>query len=167
MARFSMPSAITDRPNCLLSPMVELTIAASSGLASNSDHEGAVDLEPVEREFLQIAEARIAGAEIVEHDADAERLDLQERVERALFVVQQDVLGDFEFEQLVGLRPVRASACATEVARSPDWNCDGDRLTPMRSLCPARSQARGLAAGGFQHPVRDPLPKSARCSRQA
>ena len=98
MARFSMPSAITDRPSCLLSPMVELTIAASSGLVSKPEHEGAVDLEPVEREFLQIAEARKAGAEIVEHDADAERLDLQERVERALLVVQQDVLGDFELE---------------------------------------------------------------------
>ena len=35
--------------------------------------EAAVDLELVEREALQIAERRIAGAEIVERDADAER----------------------------------------------------------------------------------------------
>ena len=79
--------------------MVEETIAASSESVSRSEHEGAVDLEPVERKFLEIAQARIAGAEIVEHEADAELLDAQEGIEHPLLVEQQDVLGHFQLEQ--------------------------------------------------------------------
>ncbi len=75
VARFSMPSAMTERPSCRLRLTVEPTIAASSGSLSRSSTKELVDLQPVERELLQIAEARIAGAEIVEHDADAELLD--------------------------------------------------------------------------------------------
>src|ERR1700722_18625106 len=38
-------------------------------------HEAAVDLDLVEREAPQIAEARIAGTEIVHHDCHAHRLE--------------------------------------------------------------------------------------------
>ncbi len=68
------------------------------GIGQQSEYERAVDLQSIEREFLQIAEARKAGAEIVEHEANAKRLDLQERIQRALLVVEQDVFGDFELE---------------------------------------------------------------------
>ena len=89
------------------------------GIGQQSEHERAVDLQSVERKFLQITQAGIAGAEIVEHEANAERLNLQERIERALLVVEQDVFGHFQFEA-GGLKPVLASICATEIARSPD-----------------------------------------------
>src|SRR5882757_9158983 len=45
------------------------------------EHERPVDLETVERKLLQIREARIAGAEIVEHDANAEIPDPPKDVE--------------------------------------------------------------------------------------
>src|SRR5579883_3465701 len=46
-------------------------------------HEGAVDLDLVEWEHLQIAERRVAGAEIVEHDRGADTLDRVQRREVA------------------------------------------------------------------------------------
>ena len=41
-----------------------------------------------------------------------------------------------------GVRPVVASTSATDLARSPEWSCEGDRLTPTRIACPAISQVR-------------------------
>src|SRR4029079_4403253 len=51
------------------------------GICKQIGHERPVDLESVERKLLQIAQARISGAEIVEQDADAELLDPLEHVE--------------------------------------------------------------------------------------
>jgi hypothetical protein len=65
VARFSTPSAIADRPRCLRADDGGIV-----GIDEQVHHEGAVDLEAVEREFLEIAQARIAGAGIVERDAD-------------------------------------------------------------------------------------------------
>ena len=42
-------------------------------LAEGGD-EAAVDLQHVEREAVQVGERRVAGAEVVEREADAERL---------------------------------------------------------------------------------------------
>ncbi|QWG14807.1 BamA/TamA family outer membrane protein [Bradyrhizobium sediminis] len=69
------------------------------GISKQLEHERTVDLEPVEREFLQIAQAGIAGAEVVEHDTHAEFLDSQDCVEHPLLVQQQDILSHLEFEQ--------------------------------------------------------------------
>src|SRR3546814_2317649 len=44
--------------------------------------EGLVDLDAVEIEILQVAEARIAGPEIVQHDLDAELAQLPDRALR-------------------------------------------------------------------------------------
>lgn len=41
-------------------------------------HEGSIDLDLIERKAPQIAEARIAGPEIVHHDGHAHRLERQE-----------------------------------------------------------------------------------------
>ncbi len=60
--------------------------------------EGAVDFEPVEREFLQIAQARIAGAEIVERGRDAKRAQGFELGLGFLRIVDQDAFGHFEHE---------------------------------------------------------------------
>ena len=46
--------------------------------------EAAVDLQLVEDRLVQIADRRIAGAEIVERDADAERAEALQHVERRL-----------------------------------------------------------------------------------
>ena len=52
--------------------------------------EAAVDLELVEREALQIAQGRIAGAEIVERDANAERAQRMEQAQRRLAAFEED-----------------------------------------------------------------------------
>ena len=60
--------------------------------------EGAVDLDLVERQALQVAEARVAGAEIVERDAHAEIADLVQEQARRARVLEQHRLGDFDLE---------------------------------------------------------------------
>src|SRR5262249_26089105 len=52
-------------------------------------HERLVDLDLVERKHAQIAERRVAGAEIVEHDVNAARLELMEDREAFRIVLQQ------------------------------------------------------------------------------
>src|SRR4051812_24578344 len=58
--------------------------------------EAAVDLQFVEDGLVQIAERRIAGAEIVQRNADAERPKPLQHVERALAVAEEDRFGDLE-----------------------------------------------------------------------
>ena len=64
----------------------------------NEATKDAIDLEPVEGKFLQIAQARIAGAEIVERDAHAERPQRFEPRLRSLRIVDQDAFGHFEHD---------------------------------------------------------------------
>ena len=96
------------------------TIAASLASARSLAHEGLVDLQPVERKFLQVGQAGIAGAEIVECDVDAQPLNPPERLQRAFVVLQQDVFGDFEFEQPRRKARVASAPPAIVAARSPD-----------------------------------------------
>ena len=49
------------------------TIAASPGSDAEAAHERAVDLHRVDREPLQVAERRVAGAEVVDRELHAER----------------------------------------------------------------------------------------------
>ena len=69
-----------------------------------SADEGAVDLDRVERELLQVAETRVARAEIIHGDAHAEFAELAESAERRLHVGEENALGDLE------LQPVRLEA---------------------------------------------------------
>src|SRR5215469_11031827 len=57
-----------------------------------------VDLELVDREAAQIAETRIARAEIVERDLDAERAQLVEPRHRVVRILDQHALGDLEHQ---------------------------------------------------------------------
>ena len=60
--------------------------------------EAAVDLQLVEREALQIAERRIAGAEIVERDAHAERAQRVQQPQRRVAAFEEDRFGDLDLE---------------------------------------------------------------------
>ena len=75
-AAVSTPSAVVTMPRLLPRPITARTIAIESSRVASSRDEGAVDLDLVEREAAQIAQRRIAGAEIVERDPDAERAQL-------------------------------------------------------------------------------------------
>ena len=74
----STPSATTSSPRSWPSVMIERTIAASSASRCHVEHERAVDLELRDRQPREVGERRVAGAEVVDRDADAERLEALE-----------------------------------------------------------------------------------------
>ena len=67
-------------------------------IAPEIHHKGAIDLDLVERERLEIAQRRIAAAEIVHGNAHAERLQPPQQREAAVEILDQHALGDFQFE---------------------------------------------------------------------
>ena len=81
----------------------------SDGRSSRIDgDEGAVDLELVEMEFAQPAERGLAGAEIVERDADADAAQIVDDLLGRGRVGHQAGLGDLD------LQPARIEAGAVE-----------------------------------------------------
>ena len=73
-------------------------MAAASAAFSIDVHEAAVDLELVEREAAQIEQARIAGAEIVEREPHAERLQPQHGGFGGVDIAEQHAFGELELE---------------------------------------------------------------------
>ena len=71
-----------------------------AGIAGGAErgHEGAIDLEPAERKFLQITQTRIAGTEIIERDADTERAQCFEADPGFLRIIDEDAFGNFEHD---------------------------------------------------------------------
>ena len=59
------------------------------------DDEIAIDLEDVGRQFLQVRERSVAGAEIVQRDLDAEIAHLVDEAAGVVEVVQGHAFGDF------------------------------------------------------------------------
>jgi len=102
--------------------------------------EGTVDLDLVERERAQVAERRIAGAEVVHRDAHAERAQLVQHGDDHLVVLQQHRLGDLELEAVRrhprggerlshhGDQPAVAELDRRKVDRDPDRRRPGRRV---------------------------------------
>src|SRR4051812_48490938 len=67
-------------------------------VAAEIHDKGPVDLDLVEREGLQIAQRRVAAAEIVHRDTNAERLQPTQQRDTAIEVFDQNALGDLELE---------------------------------------------------------------------
>ena len=112
------------RPSAITAP----TIAAQSARSSSSAHERAVDLDLVERKHLEIAERGVPGAEIVEHDRDAEVLELVQHREVPAFFCSSTV-SVISSSQPLGRKAGLASARATISIRSPLAELRGERLT--------------------------------------
>ena len=133
-------------------PVTARTIAPHSLIVRQLPHEGAIDLDLVEREGAQIAQARIAGAEIVHRDAHAEAAQLMQHREIGVVLGEQHRFGDLELEPLrrrARSRPAPTSPiCASERER----NCAGDRLTRRRSLSGQLAASRQASP---QHPFAD------------
>ena len=55
--------------------------------------------ERVDRELAQVAERRVAGAEVIEHEPHPERVEVGERADTLLDVGGQRLLGQLELEQ--------------------------------------------------------------------
>nr|WP_281533998.1 hypothetical protein [Cryobacterium breve] len=68
-------------------------------VAVQRGHEGAVELELVDREFAEVGERAVPDAEVVDGDADAAGAQSPEDVARAAPVVEQERLGDLEHER--------------------------------------------------------------------
>src|SRR5438309_3169384 len=73
--------------------------------------ETPVDLQFVEREALQIAQGRIAGAEIVERDADSQAAQRVQQPKRRLAPLEEDRFSDLDLE------PVRCQAAVSQRAQ--------------------------------------------------
>ena len=58
-------------------------------------HERAVNLDAVERKTLQVAERRVAGAEVVHHEAHAKLLQLLKLCDGGLRVLHDKAFGEF------------------------------------------------------------------------
>src|SRR3569833_2043682 len=82
------------------------------GVAVDVAHETLVDLEAVDGKTLEIAEAGIAGAEIVHRNVDAQRLQRLHGDIDALGIVHDEGLGQFQSRK-AGSSPACARAEAT------------------------------------------------------
>ncbi len=114
-------------------------------------HEAAVDLDRRKARARQIAEAGIAGAEIVQAQPDAERQQLFQNLRRAEPFVQEHAFGDLQ------LQPFGGQARIGE--RGGD---DGDELRVLQLVrrhvdrdADGRRPLRGFGAGGPHDPFAD------------
>ena len=118
-------------------------------------HEGLVDLDLVEGKARQVGERRVAGAEIVERQLDAECLQLAAHGDGFGDIVDEGALGDFQFE-----RRGRQAALGQRggdlggqvgLAELAGRQVHGDMQRQQAEIEPGL----GLPAGGAQHPVAD------------
>ena len=100
----STPSAIVSRPRLWARLMIAVTIAMSSASGVEAEHEGAVDLEHVEREALERAQRRVAGAELVDREPHAERPSAGRSVAIALSASSTATLSVISRHSGAGLR---------------------------------------------------------------
>ena len=76
--------------------MIASTIAVRSCSIPERVDEGAVDLQGVEGEAVEVGERGVAGAEVVEDEADAELVQRLQRGDRGRRLLDQDALGDLQ-----------------------------------------------------------------------
>ncbi len=69
------------------------------GVGGDAGHEGAVDLDDVDREPFEVGQGRVAGAEVVDGDADSEQLELVQGGDGVGGGVDESGLGELEAEQ--------------------------------------------------------------------
>ncbi|MCO5595358.1 hypothetical protein L7F22_049400 [Adiantum nelumboides] len=120
-------------------------------VGADAGDEGAVDLDRLRRELLEPGQRRVAGAEVVDGEADAALHELAHRVQRGLR--QRDQAGLHQLEhQLVPRQPGALDdggdvGQERRVGRQQPGQVhrDGDGL-------PGTGPGRGLGRGGAQHP---------------
>ncbi len=118
-------------------------------------HEGLVDLEPVEREPLDVAQRRVAGAEVVHRQHHAHRAQPLQRHHRVVGVLHQDVLRQLQLQQprrqpglCQGAHHQVEDVLAAELHRR---QVDAEADRPEPALLPRRRLPARLA----QHPLAD------------
>ncbi len=118
-------------------------------------HEGAVDFHRVDRESLQVDQRRLAGAEVVDGDADADLLQLAHGIHRHLDVLHGHRLGNLEFDPggIAGVLPHDAVDHPGEAELLELWRRDVDPDPHRRQAgVPPVSQ---VVADAAQNPFAD------------
>jgi hypothetical protein len=72
------------------------TIATSFAAVGQVGDEGAVDLQEIDTGHLQIRQRRITRTEVVDRNADAQRMQCVDRLLGGLAQAQNRAFGDFE-----------------------------------------------------------------------
>ena len=118
--------------------------------------ERLVDLEDVDREALQVSERRVAGAEIVDRETNAERLERVQPLENRRALLHEHTLGDLEHE-MARIEPAVAERAPHIVHHvlalqlvSRDVDRERERLS-RRAL--SACQPDGLPARLAHHPA--------------
>ncbi len=90
----------------------------------------------------QVAERRVAGAEVVHRDPDAERLQVVQALDGRVRVGEHHGLGDLEDER--GRRRGRSISSASRTSSTivSDCSCLTERLTLIREACSRAGRAR-------------------------
>ena len=70
------------------------------GIARDVTHEGLIDFDVLHRKALEVSEARVAGAEIVDRDAHAELVRRHHHIDDAFALMHQGALGDLQLERV-------------------------------------------------------------------
>jgi hypothetical protein len=125
------------------------------GVAGDVLHEGTVDLEHVHRQALQVRQARVAGAEVVDRQFDAHALQAQHGVDRGLDVVHHHAFGQLDLER-IGRQP----GLVEHLRHRRHQVGFGELARRQVDRHPQRSEAGALPfpvlpAGGAQHPLAD------------
>ena len=149
----SMPSAAVVRSSASAMATTAVAIAGSGSSPASTVDERAVDLHDVDREAVQVAERRVAGAEVVDGEAHAERLQVLEGAEVELGVLEHHALGDLEHERVGG--PVAAGEhVAHEVGEGRCGELAGGDVDREQEVAPVVGVGprRRLTHRGLEHP---------------
>ncbi len=118
----------------------------SSSSSTVSSLEGAVDLQVLRREALQVAQVGVAGAEIIDGDAHADFAQPVQHAHQARGVLHHHALGDLDFHR-AGRQLEFAQRFLHHV--SAKRSCCSSRgealMETTRPVWPASIQARACA----------------------
>ena len=123
------------------------------GVGRQIGDEGAVDLEKVDRKTLQVAQRRVAGAEIVDRHPHAHALEGSQGRDIVVGMVHQDAFGQFQF-QARGLEAGFGEQSPHQAGQVALVELAGRQIDRHAQPGPAvLMQLADFADGGAQHPL--------------
>lgn len=134
-------------------PADDRTIGVIADLAD----EGAVELEVVDREHVEVTQGRIAGAEIVDGDTDSHVVQQIENAHGFGRLLHRRRFGDLE-HQVFGLQFEGLHDAADQHGQIAIAHLDGGNVDRHAQVAqPGLAEGCQLATGGPQHPLADRL----------
>ena len=133
---------------------------AAAAVRGDVGDERAVDLELVDREVAQVGEGAVAGAVVVDRDAQAERAQRLEDLASALRVDHDHALGDLQLER-VGGDPVLLEQPGDPLGERLVEQVRGREVDGDAEVEAGRAPARELHHGGLEHEPGDGVHEAA------